>query len=233
MTQQEKIKTDIVGKRYGRLTVVSYSHKVKRINSNGYKHYYNCICDCGNNCLAERSALGRTINSCGCLRKENIIQLNKEYSATLNGDSTSNEYKRLHQIWGAIKNRCESKLNSHYKIYGGKGVLLCDEWHDWFKFKEWALSNGYQDNLSIDRIDCKGNYEPNNCRWVTMKEQANNKSNNKYLTYKGRTQTLSQWCDELGLDYFRTKARLNTCHMTVEQAFELPKQMLRRKVAID
>lgn len=140
-------------------------------------------------------------------------------------------YKRLYTIYSGMKNRCYTKSHKKYNLYGGRGICICDEWLNSFKeFKDWTLANGYSDELTIDRIDYNGNYEPSNCRWVTMKEQPNNTSKNKYLTYKGRTQTLSQWCDELNLDYFRTKARLNTCHMTVEQAFELPKQQLRRKV---
>ena len=94
MKQQDKIKNDIIGIRYGRLTVISYSHKEKR-KSSGYNHYYNCLCDCGNKCIAERNSLGRTKNSCGCLHSEILKNKNKQ-NAKYNGDS-KNEYKRLYQ----------------------------------------------------------------------------------------------------------------------------------------
>lgn len=129
--------------------------------------------------------------------------------------------------------RCYNKIDESYINYGGRGIKVCDEWlNDYFSFRNWAIDNGYSDNLSIDRIDVNGNYEPSNCRWATDKEQGNNKRNNKMIEYKGEVKTLSEWCDELGLEYFRTKARLNTCNMTPEQAFELPKQVLKRKVNI-
>lgn len=216
MTQQEKIKTDIIGNRYGRLTVISYSHNVKRENKGGYKHYYNCKCDCGNDCVAERSALGRTKNSCGCIHKEQLVKRNK--SNALDNEIVE-KYERLHRIWNAMKHRCENKNDDNYDRYGGREIKVCKEWHDWFKFKEWAINNGYSDELTIDRIDYNGDYEPNNCRWATYKTQANNTSKNKYIEYQGRTQTLTQWCEELDLPYNRTKARLNSCGMSVEEAF--------------
>ena len=90
----------------------------------------------------------------------------------------------------------------------------------WLAFKKWALENGYQDNLTIDRIDPNGNYEPSNCRWVTMKVQSNNLRNNIRLTYKGRTQTIHQWCEELNLNYDCIVNRIKNMGWTVEKAFE-------------
>lgn len=113
-----------------------------------------------------------------------LAKRNKE-TASLNGDSK--KYKRMHNSWSAMLNRCEHTNNKNYDLYGGRGIKVCDEWHKWEVFRDWALNNGYQDGLTIDRIDGDGNYEPSNCRWVTMDIQANNKSNNKYITYQGRT----------------------------------------------
>lgn len=225
--QQDAIKDDMIGVRFGRLVVQSYSHAEKRKDCNGSRHYYNCLCDCGNTCIIERNSLrsGNT-SSCGCIRSEMLAKRNKE-TASLHGDSK--RYERMHNSWSAMLNRCEHTNNKNYDLYGGRGIKVCDEWHKWDAFRDWALDNGYNDGLTIDRIDSNGNYEPSNCRWVTMDIQANNKSNNKYITYQGRTQSLADWCRELNLDYCRTKARLNSCNMTPEQAFEFPKYYTQKE----
>lgn len=223
MSKQKEIENDLIGKKFGRLTVESYSHKEKKDNSAGFLHYYNCICECGNKYLAERNSLkyGNT-KSCGCIHKEQLIKRNKD-AAKLCGDSI--KYKRLHNIYSAMIDRCYSKNNKKYNNYGGRGIVVCGEWlNDWNCFKNWALINGYSDELTIDRINVDENYEPNNCRWATNKEQANNKTNNKYLEYNGEVKTLSEWCDELNLPYHTIKARLNKLGMTVEEAFNTPKQ---------
>lgn len=212
--------------RFGLLVVQSYSHSVKNPTSNGYKHYYSCLCDCGNMCIVERQSLkyGNT-RSCGCLHSRQLISRNKE-TASRNGDSV--KYERLYDIWGAMFQRCTNPNSKSYKYYGSKSIKICDEWHDWERFKQWALSNGYQDTLTIDRIDTNGNYEPSNCRWVDTIVQANNKTTNKYITFNDKTQSLAEWCRELNLDYNRTKQRINACNMTPEQAFTLPKYYAQR-----
>lgn len=214
----------VLGKRYGRLTPIEY------IGRDGNKKNWLCKCDCGNKVILNESSFkSENTNSCGCIHSETLSKRNSE-TAKYNGESNG-EDGRILNIYGAMRDRCYNTNNKKYSDYGGRGINICQEWiDDYFKFKEWSLSNGYNDTLTIDRIDVNGNYEPNNCRWATMKVQANNKRNNKYITYQGRTQTLSQWCEELDLDYFRTKARFNTCHLTPEQAFTLPKQTLRRKL---
>lgn len=110
---------------------------------------------------------------------------------------------RLYKIWRGIICRCEwnSPKNKQWKNYGGRGITLCDEWHIFSNFRDWSLNNGYTDELTIDRIDVDGNYEPSNCRWATMKTQGNNRRDNHYITYQGRTQSLRAWSDELGFDY--------------------------------
>lgn len=222
-----KIKEDCVGNKYGRLLVIDLNEEESTKHHDGV--YYNCVCDCGNKCVANKYRLiHHQKRSCGCIHKEQIIQRNHD-TAKLGGDS-KNEYAQLHNSWTAMKNRCLSPLNMGYDLYGGRGITIYAEWLVWENFKQWALNNGWKPNLTIDRIDVNGNYEPDNCRWATFEVQANNTRNNKYLMYNGKTQTLSEWCKELHLPYDRTKARLNTCNMTVEQAFELPKQNLKRKI---
>lgn len=127
----------------------------------------------------------------------------------------------LRGIYRGMKTRCYEPNCKSYKYYGGKGVGICTEWlNDYYSFEKWAYSSGYKDGLSIDRIDNNGWYSPNNCRWVTVKEQANHTSRNHLITYKGKTQSLALWCDELGLCYNKVKIRINRRHWSVEKAFE-------------
>lgn len=136
---------------------------------------------------------------------------------------------RLHIIYTNMKSRCYNPNNKNYSVYGGRGITVCKEWINkkrvgqgslgWYAFKEWALSNGYSDELTIDRIDVNKGYSPNNCRWVSMKVQLNNMSSNIYIIYNGRKQTLSQWCNELGLNYDATYKRIHRNHWPIEKAF--------------
>ena len=146
----------MVGEKFGRLTVI------QRSNSN--KYYFICLCECGNEKEIRKNHLmqGRT-KSCGCLNRENHIK--------------HNLYKHpLYRIWSGIKTRCYNKNNKDYKNYGARNIKICEEWlNDPKVFIKWALKNGYKKELSIDRINNNGDYEPNNCKWSTAKEQANNK----------------------------------------------------------
>ena len=130
-----------------------------------------CECDCGNKKVISSDCLtmGKT-KSCGCLDKEKHITSPNRTTHGLYGT-------RIYRIWKAIKTRCNNPNSIDYKkYYGSKGVKICDEWnYNFWKFYDWSICHGYKDNLSIDRIDPYGNYEPSNCRWVTMKVQANNK----------------------------------------------------------
>ena len=140
---------------------------------------------------------------------------------------------RLNNIYHTMLARCYNSEHQRYKEYGAKGVVVCKEWRNseivmgvkpvskgWLAFKEWALSNGYNDTLTIDRIDNTKGYSPDNCRWVTPKEQANNRTNNRIYTISGRTQTLAQWCTELGKRYDTTFARLKR-GWSIEKALDL------------
>lgn len=147
-------------------------------------------------------------------------------------------HTRLNYIYSAMKKRCYDPKCKAYKYYGERGITVCKEWLDpskmveagtkahnvtkgFIAFKEWAINNGYRENLTIDRIDVNGNYCPENCRWTTAKEQQNNTRKNLLIAYKGETKTLPQWCEELGINYFRTRNRLFIQHWSVEKAFEM------------
>lgn len=182
---------DITGQRFGRLTAI------KRIE--GKKPtYWLCECDCGNRKEIQLNNLTTgNSKSCGCLSKEHHVIKH-------NASNT-----RLYNIYLAIKNRCLLKSCSNYKRYGGRGIKVCQEWIDNFEnFREWSISNGYNDQLSIDRIDNNGNYCPENCRWTTVKEQANNRRSNVILTYNGISQTIMQWSEEINIPYMTLRARI-------------------------
>ena len=107
-------------------------------------------------------------------------------------------HTRLHNIWLTMRQRCEKPHCTGYKKYGAKGIKVCEEWSSFENFRDWACSHGYTDDLTIDRINPCGNYEPNNCRWATQKEQQNNRTNNVQLTYNGETKSIHEWADITG-----------------------------------
>jgi hypothetical protein len=120
-------------------------------------------------------------------------------------------WTRLYNTWTQIKQRCTNKNNERYEDYGGRGVKVCDKWMNSFDaFREWSLKNGYRDNLSIDRIDVNGDYEPNNCKWSTDVEQQRNKRNNRFVTINGESKTLAEWAEISGLPYKTLQRRIYT-----------------------
>ena len=153
--------------------------------------YYKCKCGNKGRCLLT-AIIQRKQKSCGCLRAKLASERMKEYNKDGHGLSDH----RLYRIWANMKNRCLNSNVKCYKDYGGRGEKICDKWKNDFKsFYDWAMKNGYKENLSIDRIDVNGNYQPDNCRWATSKEQADNRRNSikKEMTAFGETKTLHEW----------------------------------------
>lgn len=125
---------------------------------------------------------------------------------------------RLYNIWARMKQRCENPKLYGYKDYGGRGITVCAEWHEFTPFYDWAMTHGYKENLTIDRIDLNGNYEPSNCRWVTMKVQANNKRRNHLITLNGETHTISEWARITGINKSTIRNRIVLYGWNIEKA---------------
>ena len=127
------------------------------------------------------------------------------------GDSRKgSRYYRLHEIWKGMKARCSSNNPEAFPRYAGRGIAVCDEWQDYSVFKKWALDNGYDDSLSIDRIDVDGNYEPSNCRWATMTQQQRNRSNNRYISVDGEAVKIVEFADEYNVTKSAIYSRLKS-----------------------
>lgn len=185
------IQNDITGNRFGKLVVLSF---YSGHNANDRKYF--CACDCGRKVIVSESNLKRgKTKSCGCIRSKRGIGV---------GESK----QRLYSIWNGMLNRCENKKAANYQYYGGNGITICPEWHNYTNFKEWAMRNGYQDNLTIDRVDVCGAYSPDNCRWVTQKEQTRNRRNNVKHLYKGEWKCVTELAEEYGLKVQVVKNRL-------------------------
>lgn len=177
------------GQKFGRLTVVSLHHIRKHINKRQLqnKEYYLCKCECGNTAVVEKFNLGRCTNSCGCFDLENKKK-HGHYGT------------RIYKTWSGIKNRCLNKKNKQYKNYGGRGITICEEWkNDFMSFYNWAIQNGYKDNLTIDRIENNGNYEPSNCRFISNSAQQRNRRNNRIIEYNGEKNCMVEWADKFGI----------------------------------
>lgn len=206
---------DLTGKKFGRLYVIGIANKAKHIK-------WTCRCDCGK----EKDIFGchlksGKIISCGCASIERISALNKTH-----GQSKT----RLYSIWSGIKSRCYDKNNCCYKRYGKRGISMCKDWqNDYTLFKNWSLENGYTDNLTIDRIDNNGNYEPSNCRWVDMKEQANNTSKTIKIEYKGKHYSAKQIASLFNVNYKKFLYGFHKFNKNLNKAIDYAKLYKQRR----
>lgn len=187
-----------IGEKYNMLTCIG------KDESRDYR-YYLFRCECGQikSIIACNVKDGYT-KSCGC-------RPNK--GNTKHGMHGT----KLYGIWKGIRERCNNPNTNRHHIYHDKGISICEEWNDFTNFSNWAMENGYEDGLTIDRIDVNGNYEPSNCRWATQKEQANNKSNSRYLSFNGETHTLGEWASITGISLRTIWKRLDS-GWSVEEA---------------
>lgn len=198
-------KVNYLGKRFGRLIVIAESE-----SRNG-NSYWDCWCDCGNEATVSAPALksGHT-QSCGCIKNELLAARSRKHA--MSGE-------RAYRIWAGMKSRCRNKNHKNYAQYGERGIAVCDEWKSFEGFYRWALSSGYTDELTIDRIDVNGDYCPENCRWATVKEQQNNRRDNLPLVKaNGKEMTISDWAKQTGLSYGKIHGRIYALGYSAEMA---------------
>lgn len=211
----EKPIIDISGMKFGKLTVIEESGRCK---NGGVK--WKCVCECGKTTNVDGYNLRYGVTkSCGCGM---IKGLEIGWSHKTHGESQT----RLYNIWCGIKNRTSKSTDAkHKKDYYDRGIRICKEWeHSFETFRDWALSHGYKDNLTIDRIDNDGNYCPENCRWTTNYVQSNNRRSNRNYTFNGKTQNISQWARELDISEDMLRDRLVILGWSVEDALLKPSQ---------
>ena len=194
-----KIK-DLTGEKFNMFTVLEFSHvdygeKYRRT-------YWVVQCECGTIKTIRADQL-KTTKSCGCHKRKvdsekakKLVDINRKYD-----DEKSLSRHPLYHVWRGMNSRCYDSKDNHYSRYGGRGISICKEWKDDFRtFYDWGMNNGYSEGLEIDRIDNDGNYEPSNCRWVTRKENANNRSTTIKIPFKGYLKSVTEWSEVLGID---------------------------------
>lgn len=204
------VKIDLTGEQYGKLTVLDIA-----VDIPGKKKKWLCRCECGNEVVVAGSNL-RNGHTTGC--KDCAIK--KLHKVKIKHDMSKS---KLYQVWNGMLNRCENKNTKAYIDYGGRGISVCSEWHDSATFFEWALQNGYEEGKQIDRIDNDGNYEPNNCRWVSRQENANNKRNNRRFYYDGKLMTMAEIARANNINYKLFHKHLSK-GMSVEEAIRRQKR---------
>lgn len=196
--------SDLTGLRFGHLTVVQRSG-VK----NGHAAW-ECKCDYGETIITTGNQLkSGKAKSCGCKRAKVCGEMRRTHGRCKS---------RLYISWQHMKQRCGNPNNKKYKYYGGRGIAVCAEWSFFEPFEKWALSHGYEDGLTLDRIDVNGGYCPENCRWVTWKVQQNNKRSNTVIEAFGEKRTLSEWSQITGINRVTIQKRINVEGKTPEEA---------------
>lgn len=206
---------EFIGKKFGRLTVIE--ELPVYISESGYKvKKCLCICDCGKKKTIRLYDLtSKKTKSCGCIQKEKVGARNRTH-----GKSKT----RLYHTWFDMKHRCTKSINPEYKNYGGRGISVCEEWineNGFTNFENWALRNGYKENLSLDRINNDLNYSPDNCRWVDRVTQQRNRTDNVWITYKGMTKCIAEWSEITGLSFDCISYRFKN-NWTPEEIIETP-----------
>lgn len=192
---------DASGQRFGRLTAL------REVERQGKHRRYLCRCDCGVEKAVNLGHLRRgAVVSCGCYAKERARSTRRKHGLFVNHAGDPNEARtRLYSVWVNLRQRCENPANPRYARYGGRGIAVCRQWADFARFRDWALANGYRDDLTLDRIDNDGPYEPENCRWATYAVQRRNRPDAYQVPVGGRVLTLAEASQELGVSKTRLR----------------------------
>lgn len=215
MPKEKNNNPEYLGKTYGRLTVIGFRHK----DGFGGQWFWDCRCTCGKivyGALPKAVKSGNTA-SCGCLKVEQNMANLADHRRTHGLSET-----RLYSVWCQMKSRCERETDHAYPNYGGRGIKLCSEWHDFQVFYEWAVLHGYREGLTIERVDVNGNYCPENCTWIPRSEQAKNKRDIRYVTVDGEKLPLKAACKKLGLPYKAVHLRITRRGWDPERALTTP-----------
>ena len=208
---------DLTGKRFGRLIV-----KERSGTSKSGVPLWRCVCDCGKETLVRGQSLRDGITkSCGCLHEEMMKNFSDIGKRNIKHGKS---FSRLYDIWACMKTRCYNRKHRYFSRYGGRGISVCDSWRSSFEaFYKWSISNGYDDGLTLDRINNDGDYEPSNCRWATKEEQAKNKENSR--TFQGKSP--KEWAEIVGLSRRTIEGRLQR-GWSWEDAIKIPFRGVRR-----
>ena len=211
----EKLAHDLTGMKFNRLTVIRPAEKSKTGETR-----WVCLCDCGKEIIVQSNNLkSGQVKSCGCYRHERAV----ETHTTHGGANVDGKRTKLYSIWVGMRQRCYYKNDAEYSNYGGRGITVCDEWKDDFSaFRDWALANGYNHGLTIDRIDNDKGYSPENCRWAGAVEQARNRRSNLTITFNGETHIAIEWEEILGFPRGTLSRRIKSCGWPIERALTEP-----------
>ena len=196
--------------KYGKLTIISIE---MRIVGSHHRKYAHVKCDCGKEFDTRYdSLLSGNTTSCGCMVKEKHFKTH--------GESKT----KLYHVWATMKNRCYNVNDRNYHLYGGRGIKVHDDWKNpdsYLNFKEWSINHGYKEGLTLDRINVNGDYEPNNCRWITQQEQMNNTRRNINISYHGETLNINQWAKRLGINKNTLWHYIRVKNYTIEDVIEI------------
>lgn len=186
----------------------------------GKRRKMECRCDCGKTWTIDyHSLLKGGIKSCGCHRNKN----NAIRSTTHNQSNTL-----LYRRWEGIRSRCYRKTEPAYRYYGARGIFVAPEWHKFEPFYEWAMANGFRDDLWLERINNDGPYSPENCKWTTIQEQCDNRRNGLFLTYNGETKKVREWAKQYGMAYLCLRNRIKYLGWNAEKALTTPTRLSSR-----
>lgn len=210
---------DLTGQTFGRLTVLSRGENRSKMTT------WNCVCECGNKTSPDANSLRRgKSKSCGCLVREKAKQTHQTH-----GETKTSEYR----TWSSMIQRTINKNRNGFNRYGGRGIAVCDRWRH--SYESFIYDMGYKPSPkhTIERVDNNKGYNPCNCYWATMKQQANNKRNNTSITHNGVTKNMTQWSETTGIKKNTLAIRLNKLHWSVKKALETPVKYYRPRLPSD